>query len=131
MGTSGGTQIALAVLLAVAAPIVGLLIAGRILACGNQRFQSKATWFSEQEFVGAFASWTAEHTDGYCPNRLEDLLGYTKKKDTKDPWGTKYEMKCGDSAPTEAKGFGVISAGKDRKLGTADDIKSWEHQPRS
>jgi hypothetical protein len=47
------------------------------------------------------------------------------KKDVKDPWGSEFQMKCGDGAPEGAE-FGVLSLGPDKKEGTDDDIKSWE-----
>jgi hypothetical protein len=37
-----------------------------------------------------------------------------------------YKMVCGKDMPASARGIAISSAGPDRKLGTSDDIKSWE-----
>jgi hypothetical protein len=37
------------------------------------------------------------------------------------------QMLCGDDLPEEAaQGFGVVSAGPNKKHGDDDDIRSWE-----
>ena len=67
--------------------------------------------------------------DKKCPESLAELGQYTSDKDTKDVWGNELVMLCGESAPAEARGFGVLSMGADGKLDTADDIKSWGPRP--
>ena len=74
----------------------------------------------------AFPQWAVEHPDKACPDRLAHLAAYIHRKDDKDPWGRPYRMFCGDNLPKDVKGFGVVSLGEDGKLGTADDIKSWD-----
>jgi general secretion pathway protein G len=57
-------------------------------------------------------------SDG-CPT-VDDLVNSRKleKGKTNDPWGTPYKINCGEGSEIR-----VISAGKDKKEGTADDIK--------
>jgi hypothetical protein len=74
----------------------------------------------------AYPMWARDHIERQCPDRLQDLVPFTNERDAVDPWGNELAMVCGPSAPAEARGFGVISMGVDGKLGTADDIKSWE-----
>jgi general secretion pathway protein G len=124
----GMTLIEIMIVLAIIALVMGLLVGPKVLQ-GLKSSQRKVAWLMTQEYVGAYTRWAADNSEQDCPAQLEDLLKYTNKKDTKDPWGSKYIMKCGESAPEEASGFGVISMGKDKKDGTSDDIKSWEKQP--
>lgn len=54
-----------------------------------------------------------------CPT-LEDLVKAKKLEGgkTDDPWGTPYKISCGEDGEVR-----VISAGKDKKDGSADDIR--------
>jgi general secretion pathway protein G len=54
-----------------------------------------------------------------CPT-VDDLVNSRKleKGKTNDPWGTPYKITCG-----EASEIRVSSAGKDKKEGTADDVR--------
>ena len=74
----------------------------------------------------AFPLWARDQVAKQCPDSIQDLARYTGKEDPKDPWGNELVMLCGENAPAEAKGFGVLSMGADGKRDTADDIKSWE-----
>ena len=127
-GERGMTLIEIMIVLAIIALVMGLLVGPKVLQ-GLKSAKRKTAWMMEQEYVGAYTRWSADNSEDNCPAQLDDLLKYTNKKDTKDPWGSKYEMKCGESAPEEAKGFGVTSPGEDKKAGSADDIKSWDKQP--
>jgi general secretion pathway protein G len=40
-----------------------------------------------------------------------------------DPWGTPYQLRNPGTA--SKSGYDVFSAGKDRKIGTADDVGNW------
>ncbi len=73
----------------------------------------------------AYPSWVA-YSGKLCPEKLEVLNEYLTSKDIYDPWGGTYRMRCDANLPTEAKGFGVMSPGADRKEGTEDDVISWE-----
>jgi general secretion pathway protein G len=69
---------------------------------------------------------------GEYPPRLEDLIqspgsenwdGPYLKKLPKDPWGAEYYYKYpGD----HALDYDLASKGKDRTLGTEDDVTNWE-----
>jgi hypothetical protein len=67
-----------------------------------------------------YTMWVLD-ADRECPDSFEEL-GVR-------PFGPDRQrllMVCGDIAPPEATGFGVIAAGPDHWLGTCDDINSWE-----
>ena len=72
----------------------------------------------------AYAQWALD-ADQRCPESLEALSKYLDKKPV-DPAGAPLVMVCGDDAPPEANGFGVLSVGADGKRGTDDDIASWK-----
>ena len=124
---AGMTLIEIMIVLAIIALVMGLLVGPKVLQ-GIRSAKRKTAWMMTKEYEGAFTRWSADNEEG-CPAQLDDLLKYTNKKDTKDPWGSKYAMKCGEGAP-EGTEFGVYSAGADKKDGTADDIKSWEKEPQ-
>ena len=54
-----------------------------------------------------------------CPT-VDDLVNARKleKGKTNDPWGTPFKIEC-----KEGDNINVISAGKDRKDGTSDDVR--------
>jgi general secretion pathway protein G len=60
-----------------------------------------------------------EGASDQCP-KLTDIVasGKLDKNKTEDPWGTPYAIDCSDTG-----GMHAISAGKDRKFGTPDDIR--------
>jgi general secretion pathway protein G len=69
-------------------------------------------------------AYQTDNTDG-CPKALVDL--YTQKyltKEPKDPWGEPLVFKC--PGEHNSDGADIVSKGKDKQEGTADDIKSWE-----
>jgi general secretion pathway protein G len=72
----------------------------------------------------ALVHFQTDNTDG-CPKSLTDL--FTQKYLTKDPvdaWGQPLVFKC--PGEHNADGADIVSKGKDKQEGTADDIKSWE-----
>ena len=77
-----------------------------------------------QSIEQALVHFQTDNTDS-CPKQLNDLR--TQKYLTKDPvdaWGEPLIFKCpGQHNPD---GADIISKGKDKQEGTADDIKSWE-----
>ena len=72
----------------------------------------------------ALVHYQTENTDS-CPKGLGDLV--TEKilsKEPLDAWGQQLIFKCpGEHNPD---GADIVSKGKDKQEGTADDIKSWE-----
>lgn len=72
----------------------------------------------------ALVHFQTDNTEG-CPKSLSEL--YQQKYLTKDPldaWGQPLTFKCPGEHNTD--GADIISKGKDKQLGTQDDIKSWE-----
>jgi len=85
----------------------------------------------------AYPTWAVKNPDKACPDKIDDLVaaldelysggksGKTTKSSTKDAWGTELKMFCGPTAPADARGLAIQSAGPDATFDTADDIKSW------
>ena len=120
------TVLEIMIVLAIIALIMGFLVGPRVIAYFKEA-KRKTSWMMAKEYQNAYAKWSTDN-DEACPEKLEDLAKYMNKKDNKDPWGSVFIMKCGDTAPEEVEGgFGVVSLGPDRKEGTNDDIKSWEN----
>jgi general secretion pathway protein G len=72
----------------------------------------------------ALVHFQTDNTDS-CPKQLIDLK--TQKyltKEPKDAWGESLVFRCPGQHNTD--GADIISKGKDKQEGTADDIKSWE-----
>jgi general secretion pathway protein G len=72
----------------------------------------------------ALVAYQTDNTDS-CPKQLNDL--YTQKyltKEPKDPWGEPLVFKC--PGEHNKDGADIVSKGKDKQEGTADDVKSWE-----
>jgi len=60
-----------------------------------------------------------------CPKGIEDMVAKKNlTKPPKDPWGSEFILRCPGQNDTD--GADVVSVGKDKQEGTADDIKSWE-----
>jgi len=123
----GMTLLEIMIVLAIIALVMGLLVGPRVLALFSESKEDIAHDTVNLFVNDAYPLWARKHQDKPCPDKLEDLSEYMNKKDTKDPWGNPYKMLCGQTLPAGAKtGIAVMSAGKDGKEGTEDDIKSWE-----
>jgi general secretion pathway protein G len=72
----------------------------------------------------ALVHFQTENTDS-CPKGVQDLVAQKiMPKEPLDAWGQSLIFKCpGEHNPD---GADIISKGKDKQEGTADDIKSWE-----
>jgi general secretion pathway protein G len=123
----GVTLIEIMIVLAIIGLIMGVLVGPKVMNAFKES-RVKTAFLMLKEYEGAYTRWVADN-EGDCPEKLEDLLKYTNKKDVKDPWGSAFVMKCGDSAPTENH-FGVVSLGPDKKEGTEDDLHSWDPKPK-
>jgi general secretion pathway protein G len=123
----GVTLIEIMIVLAIIGLIMGVLVGPKVMRSFSEA-RIKTAFITLKEYEGAYTRWVADN-DGECPEKLEDLLKYTNKKDLKDPWGMVFVMKCGEGVPTETH-FGVISFGPDKKEGTDDDIHSWDAKPK-
>ncbi|RMH39077.1 MAG: prepilin-type N-terminal cleavage/methylation domain-containing protein [Deltaproteobacteria bacterium] len=124
-GQAGFTIMEVLIVLAIIALIMGVLVGPKLFKAGEEAKRRNAHTMAVQ-FASAYARWSLDHQDA-CPSNISELVKYmTNKSDTKDPWGREFIMLCGESAPPETEGFGIVSVGKDGKQGTDDDIKSWE-----
>jgi hypothetical protein len=103
---------------------LGFLVAPRLMNCfcGSRAEVAQAT---AKKYAGeAYVQWS-QSTGLACPAHLAQLTTSMNNKDTKDPWGTEYIMRCGARVgPNNRPGIVVVSAGKDGRFGTADDIGS-------
>ena len=72
----------------------------------------------------ALVHYQTENTDS-CPKGIADLVAQKiMPKEPLDAWGQSLMFKCpGEHNPD---GADIVSKGKDKQEGTADDIKSWE-----
>ena len=72
----------------------------------------------------ALVHYQTENTDS-CPKGIADLVAQKiMPKEPLDAWGQSLIFKCpGEHNPD---GADIVSKGKDKTEGTADDIKSWE-----
>jgi general secretion pathway protein G len=124
----GVTLIEIMIVLAIIGLIMGVLVGPKVMRSFSEA-RIKTAFLMLKEYEGAYTRWVADN-EGDCPESLDSLLKYTNKKDTKDPWGMPFVMKCGEGVPTETK-FGVVSFGPDKKEGTEDDIHSWDVKPKT
>lgn len=72
----------------------------------------------------ALVHFQTENTDS-CPKGIADMVSQKiLPKEPLDAWGQPLSFKCpGEHNPD---GADVVSKGKDKQEGTADDIRSWE-----
>lgn len=124
-GQRGMTLIEIVLVLAILGVVMGILFFPRLRAMFSESKESATKILVDKFAFQAYTQWNVE-TGDQCPNSLDDIAKYISKKNAKDPYRTPMQMVCGPDAPEDAQGFGVISAGPDKKHGTEDDIKSWE-----
>jgi hypothetical protein len=65
-----------------------------------------------------FVAWSKDHAGAPCPS--SSVFGSA----VNDPWGDPLQITCTDQPSHHI--IGVVSAGPDRRPGTADDIGSWQ-----
>jgi general secretion pathway protein G len=123
----GVTLIEIMIVLAIIGLIMGVLVGPKVMNAFKEA-RIKTAYLQLKEYEGAYQRWVADN-EGDCPDKLEDLMKYTNKKDLKDPWGMSFVMKCGEGVPSDTH-FGVISFGPDKREGTEDDIHSWDPKPK-
>lgn len=122
----GMTLLEIMIVLAILALVMGLVVGPRVMKAFSKSKNDIAALATKKFATEAFPLWQTSHAGKACPDKLDELNEWADSKDGKDPWGTPYTMVCGADAPAAAKGFGVVSAGEDMKMGTSDDIKSWD-----
>ena len=126
----GMTLLEIMIVLAILALVMGLVVGPRVMKLFGKSKVSIA-WITANKMANeAFGDWAQSHPSKACPDSIEDLAKNMNSEDTKDPWDHPFKMFCGQTMPPGAKGgVAIVSAGKDGKFDTADDIKSWEKQP--
>jgi len=101
-----------------------LVLAPWVLAGATPDAVVEARATTKQLSGEAFRKWHVDNDKRFCPKSLVPLLKFSNvRKDLLDPWGEPYVMMCGSDPSDDV--FGVVSKGKDRTLGTSDDIASW------
>jgi len=128
-GQEGVTLIEIMIVLAIIGLIMGVLVGPKVMSAFKEA-RVKTAFLMLKEYEGAYTRWLADSDGGDCPEKLDDLLKYTNKKDLKDPWGLPFVMKCGEGVPSDTH-FGVVSFGPDKKEGSEDDIHSWDVKPKT
>lgn len=73
---------------------------------------------SMREALARFSPWAANNAGAPCPTAR--LLGLTRR----DPWGGELQVTCTDQPANQF--IGLVSAGRDGRFATPDDIGSWE-----
>ena len=68
-----------------------------------------------------FVTWSKTHAGAPCPTS-KDIIGDASLED--DGWGHAMTITCTDQPADQI--VGVISAGSDGQIGTADDVASWQ-----
>ena len=123
-GQSGMTLLEIMIVLAIIALVMGLLVGPRVMKLFGQSKVDITKLKLNQYANEAFPSWSTNHPDKACPEKLVDLNEYMNNNDANDAWGRPIKLLC--PPPAGAKGIGVTSMGEDGKEGTPDDLKSWE-----
>jgi prepilin-type N-terminal cleavage/methylation domain-containing protein len=122
----GMTLLEIMIVLAILALVMGLVVGPKVMSLFADSKEKIAKMAVDKYAFEAYGSWAPSNPSKACPDKLEDLNAYMNNKDSKDPWGTQYRMKCGQSLPPSVKGgIAVESAGPDQKWETEDDIKSY------
>jgi len=126
---AGMTMLEIMIVLAIMALVMGLLIGPKVWNMFKAGEKDVARAQVKQMAFEAYQAW-ARDADSDCPQKLDELLKFTNKKDAKDPWREELIMVCGtdnrEHGKPEGVTFGIVSKGPDKKLDTKDDIKSWE-----
>jgi len=125
----GLTMLEIMIVIAILGLVMGLVIVPKVMGMFGES-QEKVAKLAVTKFASeSFPQWSLKNTDKGCPESLLELAQFAGKTeaDTKDPWGTPYKMFCGaGQLPAGVSdGIAVMSFGKDKAEGTADDIKSW------
>lgn len=106
---------------------IGVVVIG-LVGCGKDKDQAagadgdkvkREQVVLKQLAADAYPTWARDHPTQTCPTSIDDLKEYLAGDVINDAWGTPRDWLC------DGKGFTVRSAGPDRVLDTADDLKSW------
>ena len=121
---AGFTLLEIMIVLGIIAMIFGFLVLPAITG-KSEKARIKMTQVKLTELAASYERWSVDHYQEDCPSDLNALVDSRKKSDLKDGWGKPFVMRCGNDAP-EGEGFGVTSGGPDKKVGTEDDLNSWD-----
>ncbi len=122
------TLLEIMIVLAILALVMGFLVGPRVFKALSSSKGEVAKNIVKKLAFDAYPSWLTQKPGAKgCPT-MSDLTEFMNSKDTKDPWGEDYVIKCGGDLPAgvDAGSIAVYSKGPDKKDGTGDDIKSWE-----
>lgn len=82
-----------------------------------------------------------ELDNGAYPSSLDDLMkksadatnwnGPYLKKRPRDPWGSDYQYKRGDTADHNKESYDLWSNGRDKSEGGGDDVTNWSEDEES
>lgn len=122
------TLLEIMIVLAILALVMGFLVGPRVFKALSSSKGEVAKNMVKKLAFDAYPSWLTQKVGAKgCPT-MADLTEFMNSKDTKDPWGEEYVLKCGGDLPAgvDPGAIAVYSKGPDGKDGTGDDIKSWE-----
>lgn len=127
-GERGMTLLEILIVLAILAVVIGFLFGPQIMQMFGESKVKTTRLMVQKLAYEAYPRWQMDNQKS-CPGDLSELAKYTNNEETKDAWGNPLKMLCGDDAPSEAHGFGIVSLGADGKEGgegESADIKSWD-----
>jgi len=80
--------------------------------------ETDAAFRDAQRIRNAVVEWRSDNQQG-CPtlSQLMQEHRLDRKAQTEDPWGQRFRVECGGDE------ISVVSAGRDGKSGTADDVR--------
>jgi prepilin-type N-terminal cleavage/methylation domain-containing protein len=81
--------------------------------------QVRTTESNARAIRGAVKAWWIDHDRAQCPGVDELITAGTLDRDSprRDAWGESWQVECNGDDVT------VVSLGRDRRLGTSDDIR--------
>jgi hypothetical protein len=101
--------------------VVAVVVPRRTMCVFSRSKADVASLTVKRFATEAYPQWLAAHPAETCPRSLDELNEFTDSKDGLDPWGSRYVMWCIPNGP-----FLVWSRGEDQRVGTPDDIHSWD-----
>jgi prepilin-type N-terminal cleavage/methylation domain-containing protein len=119
----GMTLLEIMIVLAILALVMGLVVGPKVYQHYRDSEREVARLAVHRYADQDFPTWAMQHPAEQCPT---DLATVSASERTDDPWGTPYQMYCGQTAPRPDVAFGAASFGDDRREATPDDIRSWE-----
>lgn len=118
----GMTLVEIMVVVAIIGMLMGAVAVGAMSTLEKAKVKNTKAMIHTVE--QALVHYQTDNTDS-CPKALSELVAQKYiNKEPKDEWGQPLIFTCpGVHNPDSAD---IVSKGKDKQEGTADDIKSWE-----